>query len=107
MLRIEGLAGSPLVCRVVGHQRVSRRNVVPLPAEAVVVIEEGRGLFHEFVLGRRQGGRGKFSSSAHGRIYLWLSCALQSYGALPAGMYGAVVVVAGRGGAGGGQEWSE
>jgi hypothetical protein len=28
---VKGLAGSPLVCGVVGHQRVSRRKVQPLP----------------------------------------------------------------------------
>lgn len=101
VVRIEGLAGSPLVSRIVGHQRVSRGELLPLPGAAVVEGSEGAGLIRGSKLGRRRGRTTRFSSSEHGHAYNRYSSALKTYGLLRVGMYqdaGVVVWAASRAG---------
>lgn len=55
LLWVEGLSRSPLVSRVVGHQRVLRPVVQPLPGEAVAVVGERPEGVRGSCLGGKQG----------------------------------------------------
>jgi hypothetical protein len=92
---VEGLARSPLVGRVIGHQRASRREYQRLPGVVFVGAGEGPGAICGRRLGGRQGRKPKFSSSEHGPVWSSSSCAIGRYSPPRLDMYKGPVCSAG------------